>query len=122
LSTAAYLNERRIALNRVLEQRGVADQQSSPVAANVRKLEMLAQKRGTAFRNLAHLRIMLARKLQELLQVGLVSPALHWDVVEPGPQGGIEELLPFVAHVEHWSNQKNAIKSYLAANKPWRKM
>ncbi len=55
-----YLNELGIRLNRIGEKGRKAGQQAAPVAADVRKLEMLAQKRGAAVRNLTRMRIVAA--------------------------------------------------------------
>ncbi len=60
LTVGHYLNELGIRLNRVGKEGRIAGQQAAPIAANVRKLEMLAQKRGAAFRNLTRMRIVAA--------------------------------------------------------------
>jgi hypothetical protein len=105
-SLGRYLYQRWIPLNSVLEKGRIAAQQSAPIAANVREFEMLANERGTARRNLAHLWVVMAGKLQQVLQVGLAGIAGHWDIVDPGTQSWIEELFPFVAHMKHWANRE----------------
>ena len=98
LRALGYFDELLVQFRLITHELAVFGEQFLPVAGDVVHFQVLADELLATLGDLADNSVILLGKLDQFLSV--LEVLSHWNVVDPGLQGVVEELEPLVAHVK----------------------
>lgn len=98
--TSLYFNKFLIHLHFILHQPSIAPQQSPPITLDVFHSQIFQNHFLTSLSNFFRQIFVFNKKFQQFFQIFGFSVAFDGNVVDPGLEGTVEKLLPFVANVK----------------------